>query len=62
MEVVKDLSLNVVEYNAQKSPLHLVYVIQILMVEKVELDHPISELKKTSNFQDSVKPCYQLGN
>jgi hypothetical protein len=31
-----------------------------LMVEKVELDHQISELKRTLNFQVSMKPCYQL--
>jgi hypothetical protein len=60
MEVVGDLSLNVVGYDAQKSPLHLAHVIQMLMVEKIELDHPVSELKRTPNLQDFVKSCYQL--
>jgi hypothetical protein len=33
-----------------------------LMVEKIELDNLISELKRTLNLRDSVKPCYQLRN
>jgi hypothetical protein len=60
VEVVGDLNLNVVEHDAQKALLHLRNAIWTLMVEKVELDHLISELIKTSNFQDFVKPCYQL--
>jgi hypothetical protein len=39
MEVVMDLSSNVVERDAQKFPFHFVYAIWILMVKKVELDH-----------------------
>jgi hypothetical protein len=60
MEVVVDLSLNVVERDAQKSPLHLTNAIWMLMAQKIELDHPVSELMRTPNLRDFVKPCYQL--
>jgi hypothetical protein len=60
MEVIVDLSLNVVKRDTQKSPLHLTYAVWMLMVEKVELDHPASELMRTPNLRGSVKPCYQL--
>jgi hypothetical protein len=60
MEVVVDLNLNVVELDTQKVPFYLTHAVKMLMVEKVELDHPVSELKRTLNLLDSVKPCYQL--
>jgi hypothetical protein len=55
-----DLNLNVVELDTQKVPFYLTHAVKMLMVEKVELDHPVSELKRTLNLLDSVKPCYQL--
>jgi hypothetical protein len=32
------------------------------MVEKIELDHPVSELMRILNLQNSIKPYYQLKN
>jgi hypothetical protein len=60
MEVVGDLSLNVVDYDTQKSLLHLTHVVEMLMVEKIELIHLVSELMRTPHLWDFVKPCYQL--
>jgi hypothetical protein len=58
IEVFGDLSLYTVEHDAQKSLFHLTHAVLILMVEKVELNHPVSELKRTPNLQDFVKPYY----
>ena len=55
MEVVVDLSLNVVGHDAQKSLLHLAHIVWMLIVEKVELNHPVSELMRTPNFWDFCK-------
>jgi hypothetical protein len=52
MEVVGDLSLNVVEHDAHK---FLLISHTPSMVEKVELDHSIM---RTLNLQDFVKPYY----
>jgi hypothetical protein len=58
--IVVDLSLNVIEHDVQKSLFHLAHVVWILMVEKIELNHPVSELMRSPNLRDFVKLCYQL--
>ena len=42
IETIGELSLSVVEYDAQKSPLHLTHAIKMWMIKKVELDHLVN--------------------
>ena len=62
MEVVENLKLYVVKHDALKSLLLYAHLILMWMVEKVELDHLVSELKRTFNPQDSTRSHYLLGN